>query len=185
MACAINITIKQNVLGFICRNLINTCDIKRSNEDTVNIIQVFHKDGITWNYHATSRSQELTFQEYGILLTHLSAFGDQDAIFTLPNIFMSELLYNAFKRMLNFAYHDNIEWKMYTVGFNMYGELCYETPSAVQPTDGTLVYSTLEPLQVVVQPVPDDTTLEPVQPAEQPFPDGTLVYTLEPVQPVE
>ena len=123
MACAINITIKQKVLCFICRNLINTCDIKRSNEDTVNIIQVFHKDGITLNYHATSRSQELTFQEYGILLTHLSAFGDQDAIFTLPNIFISELLYNAFKRMLNFAYHDNIEWKMYTVGLNMYGEL--------------------------------------------------------------
>ena len=57
------------------------------------------------------------------MLTHLSAFGDQDAIFTLPNIFMSELLYNTFKRMLNFAYHDNIEWKIYTVGFNMYGEL--------------------------------------------------------------
>ena len=123
MACAINFTIKQEVFCTICRNSISTCDIKRSNEDTLNIIQLFHKDGVTWNYHATSRSQELTFQEYGILLVHLTALGDQDAIFTLPRIFMSEILYDAFKRMLNFAYHKNSEWEIYTVGFNMYGEL--------------------------------------------------------------
>ena len=123
MTCAIKITIKHKSFCTICKNLIRTCDIKRSNEDTLNIIQLFHKDGVTWNYHATSRSQELTFQEYGILLIHLSALGDQDAIFTLPRSFMPELLYDAFKRMLNFAYHNNSEWDIYTVRFNMYGEL--------------------------------------------------------------